>query len=45
MSAKGNSTEEEFEVIKFIEESAPFTMFLVKPWTQRNQARREEKMS
>jgi hypothetical protein len=43
MSAKGTSTEEEFEVVKFIEDNAPFTMFLRKPWIERDQARREEK--
>jgi hypothetical protein len=43
MNANGTSTEEEFEVVKFIEGSAPFTMFLGKPWIERDQARREEK--
>jgi hypothetical protein len=43
MSAKGTSIEEEFEVAKFIEDNAPFTMFLRKPWIERDQARREEK--
>jgi hypothetical protein len=43
MNANGTSTEEEFEVVKFIEDSAPFTMLLRKPWIERDQARREEK--
>jgi hypothetical protein len=43
MSASGTSTEEEFKVVKFIEDNAPFTMFLGKPWIERDQARREEK--
>jgi hypothetical protein len=43
MNAKGTLTEEEFEVVKFIEDNAPFTMFLGKPWIERDQARREEK--
>ena len=43
MSAKGTSTEEEFEVVKFIEDNTPFTMLLKKPWIERDRARREEK--
>jgi hypothetical protein len=31
MSAHGTSTEEEFEVVKFIEKNAPFAMLLEKP--------------
>jgi hypothetical protein len=42
MSANGTSTEEYFEIIKFIEDNAPFTMLLGKPWIDRNQARRKE---
>jgi hypothetical protein len=42
MNANGTSTEEDFEIIKFIETSAPFTMLLGKPWIERNQARRQE---
>jgi hypothetical protein len=36
-------TEEEFEFVKFIEDNAPFNMFLIKPWIERDQAIREEK--
>jgi hypothetical protein len=43
MSSKGTSTEEEFEVVKFIEDGAPFTMLLGKPWIERDQAIKEEK--
>jgi hypothetical protein len=43
MSANGTSTKEEFEVVKFIEDNAPFTMLLEKPWIERDHARREEK--
>ena len=43
MSANGTSTEEEFEVVKFIEDNAPFTMLLGKPWIEKDQARRKEK--
>jgi hypothetical protein len=31
MNANGTSTKEDFEIIKFIENIAPFTMLLVKP--------------
>jgi hypothetical protein len=42
MNANGTSTEEEFEVVKFIENNAPFTMLLGKPWIEGDQARRKE---
>jgi hypothetical protein len=42
MSANGTSTEEEFEVVKFIENNAPFSMLLGKPWIEGDQARRKE---
>jgi hypothetical protein len=32
MNANGTSTEEDFEIVEFIENNAPFTMFLKKPW-------------
>jgi hypothetical protein len=35
-------TEEDFKIIKFIENNAPFTMLLGKPWIERDQARRKE---
>jgi hypothetical protein len=41
MNANGTSTEEDFEIIKFIEDNAPFTMLLGKPWIERDQARKE----
>jgi hypothetical protein len=43
MSAQGALIEEEFEVIKFIENNSPFSMFLGKPWIERDHARRKEK--
>jgi hypothetical protein len=43
MSANGTSTEEEFEVVKFIEDNTPFPMLLVKPLIERDQSRRKEK--
>ena len=42
MNANGTSTEEYFEIIKFIEDNAPFTMLLRKPWIDRDRARRKE---
>jgi hypothetical protein len=42
MSAHGTSTEEEFEVVKFIENNAPFAILLGKPWIEKDQARRKE---
>jgi hypothetical protein len=42
MSAHGTSMEEEFEVVKFIENNAPFSMLLGKPWIEGDQARRKE---
>jgi hypothetical protein len=42
MNANGTLTKEDFEIIKFNENSAPFTMLLGKPWIERDQARRKE---
>jgi hypothetical protein len=42
MSDHGSSIEEDFEVVKFIENSAPFAMSLGKPWIGKDQARRKE---
>jgi hypothetical protein len=42
MSAHGTSTEEEFEVVKFIENNTPFAMLLGKLWIEKDQARRKE---
>jgi hypothetical protein len=42
MNANGTSTKKDFEIIKFIENNAPFTMLLGKPWIERNQAKRQE---
>jgi hypothetical protein len=42
MSAHGTSTEEEFEVVKFIENNALFSMLLGKPWIEGDRARRKE---
>ena len=42
MNANGTSTEEDFEIIQFIEDRTPFTMLLGKPWIERDQARQKE---
>jgi hypothetical protein len=41
-NANGTSAEEDFEIIKFIEDITPFTMLLGKPWIERDQARKKE---
>jgi len=42
MSAHETLTDEDFEVVKFIENIAPFVILLGKPWTEKDQARRKE---
>jgi hypothetical protein len=42
MSAHGISTKEEFEVVEFIENNAPFSILLGKPWIERDQSRSKE---
>jgi hypothetical protein len=42
MSAHGTVIEEEFEVVKFIENNASFSILLGKPWIERDRARRKE---
>jgi hypothetical protein len=42
MSAHGTSTEEEFEVIKFVENSTPFVLLLGRTWIERDQIQRRE---
>jgi hypothetical protein len=37
MSAHGTSIEEEFEVINFVENNAPFALLLGKTWIERDQ--------
>jgi hypothetical protein len=39
MTINGTLTEEDFEIIKFVEDNAPFTMLIGKPWIDREQAR------
>jgi hypothetical protein len=42
MNINGTSTEEDFEIIQFIEDKAPFTMLLGNHWIERDQARQKE---
>jgi hypothetical protein len=42
MSAHGTSIKEDFEIVKFIENSAPFSILLGKTWIEKDQARRKE---
>jgi hypothetical protein len=42
MNINGTSKKEDFEIIKFIEDSTPFTMLLGKPWIDRDQTRQKE---
>jgi hypothetical protein len=43
MTVNGTSIEEDFEIIKFFEDIAPFTMLIGKPWIDRDQARRKDR--
>jgi hypothetical protein len=42
MTVNRASTKEDFEVIKFIEDTAQFTMLLGRPWIERDQSKRKE---
>jgi hypothetical protein len=42
MVSHGASKEEEFKVIKFVENNAPFSLLLGKNWIERDQIRRKE---
>jgi hypothetical protein len=42
MTVNGTSTEKYFEIIKFVEDSALFTMLIGKPWIDRDQAKQKE---
>jgi hypothetical protein len=42
MSSHGTSTEEDFEIVKFIENNTPFSILLGKPWIEMDQDRRKE---
>jgi hypothetical protein len=42
MTVNGTLTKEDFEIIKFVEDGAPFTMLLGKSWIDRDQAKKKE---
>jgi hypothetical protein len=42
MSAHGTSTKEEFEIIKFVENNAPFAILLGKTWIEKDQMQRKQ---
>jgi hypothetical protein len=42
MTVSGTSTEEDFEIIKFFEDNASFTMLIGKYWIDRDQAQQKE---
>jgi hypothetical protein len=42
MISHGASTEEDFEVIKFVESNTPFALFLGKTWIEKDQIQRKE---
>jgi hypothetical protein len=42
VSTHGTLTDEDFEVVKFIDNNAPFAMLLGKPWIKKDQTRRKE---
>jgi hypothetical protein len=43
MIAHGASTEEEFEVIKFVDNSTPFSLLFGNPWIEKYQIRGKKK--
>jgi hypothetical protein len=42
MVSHGELTEEEFEVVKFVENNAPFALFLGRTWIEKDQIQRKE---
>jgi hypothetical protein len=42
MNAHGASKEEDFEIVKFVEDNTPFTMLLGKPWIEKDQAKNKK---
>jgi hypothetical protein len=42
ISSHGTSTEEEFEVVKFVENNAPFSILLGETWIGKDQIRRKK---
>jgi hypothetical protein len=42
MSAHGTLTEEEIEIVKFVEKNAPFAILLGKTWIEKDQIQRKQ---
>jgi hypothetical protein len=42
MGSHGNLIDEEFEVINFVENNAPFAIFLGKTWVEKDQIQRKK---
>jgi hypothetical protein len=42
MSAHGTSIEEEFEIVKFVENNTPFAILLGKTWIEKDQTQRKQ---
>jgi len=42
MTTHGTSTEKEFEVIKFVENNAPFSLLLGRTWIEKDQVKRKK---
>ena len=42
MTINGTSTQEDVEIIKFVEDYTPFTMLIGKPWIDRDKSRQNE---
>jgi hypothetical protein len=42
MNSNRTSTKEDFEIVKFTENNAPFAILLGKPWIERDHTRRKE---
>jgi hypothetical protein len=42
MSVLGTSTKEESKIVKFVENNAPFAIFLGKNWIEKDQTQRKE---
>jgi hypothetical protein len=42
MSAHGTLTEEEFKIVKFVENNTPFSIFLGKTWIEKDHIQRKQ---
>jgi hypothetical protein len=42
MCSHGTSTEEEFDIVKFVENNTPFAIFLGKTWFEKDHIQRKQ---